>query len=179
MMDFSAVKAVTIPEGVVKKIACAGVTLWEAISFTNQVPISTDTDGSIYNGVGYKDGYRLSSSGGVSGTAVPTATHTGFIKFNAGEVIRVKITGGFTQSGAGNYFNFYDTAFGLVKADYPDSYKNGTYGTTETLSDGSTLITLHNYMGGLTIGQAYYIRISLNPAKGADLIVTVNEEIAG
>ena len=38
-------------------------------NFTNQVPISTDTDGSIFNGVGYKDNVRLSSSGGISSSA--------------------------------------------------------------------------------------------------------------
>lgn len=141
------------------------------------IPTSIDTDGSIYNGVGYKDGYRLSSSGGVSSTAVSTATHTGFIKFKAGEILRVKIVGGAELNGAGNYVNFYGLDFGLVKMDYPESYKNAQYGTWETLDNGDTLITLTNYMSGLTVGQEYYIRVSLNPVKGANLIITVNEEI--
>ena len=32
-------------------------------SYTNQVSTSVDTDGSIFNGTGYKTGYRLNSSG--------------------------------------------------------------------------------------------------------------------
>jgi hypothetical protein len=49
-MDFANLKSLTIPEGEVAEITCNGVTLWKAITFTNQVPISTDTDGSIFNG---------------------------------------------------------------------------------------------------------------------------------
>ena len=37
-MDFSGVKSITIPEGSVKKIVANGVTLWEKISYTNQIP---------------------------------------------------------------------------------------------------------------------------------------------
>lgn len=174
-MDFSTVKKVSIAAGDVKQIAINGVVVWSGVN--NLVSTSIDSDGSIYNGIGYKDGYRLSSSGGVSGTAVPTATHTGFIKFKAGDIIRIKVDGGFVEGGSGNYFNFYNTNFGLVKADYPSYLNNGNYGTIENLSDGSTLMTLTNYTIGLTEGSEYYLRVSLNPCKGADLTITVNEEI--
>lgn len=150
-------------------------------SYTNLVPTSIDTNGSIYNGTGYKDGYRLSSSGGVSGTAVEKATHTGFIKFKKGDIIRVLDKGGwdYIDGVSGNYFNFYNISdFSLVTADYPSSYNNGTYGTTETLADGSTLITMFtNTNSSLTANTEYYLRISFNPGNGANLIVTVNEEI--
>lgn len=58
-----------------------------APSYTNQIPISTDTDGSIYNSIGYMLNMRLPSSG------VPTATEdylvTGFIPFKTGDTIRL------------------------------------------------------------------------------------------
>ena len=62
-----------IPEGRVKQIArkSDGLVLWKQ-GYTNQVPKSTDTNGSIYNGTGYKDNTRLSSSGGVSGVTPST-----------------------------------------------------------------------------------------------------------
>lgn len=34
----------------------------EAVAYTNQIPISTDTDVSVFNGVGYQSGYRLGSN---------------------------------------------------------------------------------------------------------------------
>ena len=34
-----------------------------AMPYTNLVPTSINSDGSIFNGTGYKDGYRLNSSG--------------------------------------------------------------------------------------------------------------------
>lgn len=179
MIDFTGVKAITIPEGAVKQITrkSDGVVLWKAITFKNLVPTSTDANGNVYNGTGYKDGYRLSSSGGVSGTPLSTATHTGFIKFAKGDIIRIKINGGWSPSGSGNYVCFYDKNFKLVKADYPENWKGGTYGVTETLSDGSTLATGFTANQGGTTSACVYFRVSLNPAKGANLIVTVNEEI--
>lgn len=173
-MDFSNVKTITIEAGEVKSLAINGVIVWSGIN--NLVETAIDSDGSIYNNTGYMDGKRLSSSGGVSSSALAVATHTGFIKFVAGDIIRIKIVGGFTEDGAGNYFNYYNTNFGFIKADYP-AYLGGNYGTIETLSNGDTLMTLTNYLSGLTEGQEYYIRISLSPCKGENIIVTLNEEI--
>ena len=175
-MDLSAYKTISLNGTPMKEIYIDGTRVWKR-PVTNWVRKSIDTDGSIYNGTGYKDGYRLSSSGGVSSSAVSTATHTGFMPFTKGDIIRIKIIGGFAQSGSGNYVNFYNSSYGLVKADYPENWKGGTYGTTETLADGSTLITgfTANQLG-VTSAVAYF-RVSLNPAKGANLVITINEEI--
>jgi hypothetical protein len=35
----------------------------DAPAYTNQIPISTDVDGGVYNGIGYLEGYRLGSGG--------------------------------------------------------------------------------------------------------------------
>ena len=62
-------------------------------------------------------------------------------------------------------------------AALPETWKGGTYGTTETLEDGSTLITgFTANQSGVTSAVAYF-RVSLNPCKGANLTITVNEEI--
>ena len=86
-MNFANVKSITIPEGVVTKIVAAGVTLWEAVSYKNLMPTSIDSSGAIYNGTGWKYGYRLSSSKGTE-TAASYHTITGFMPAKAGDVIR-------------------------------------------------------------------------------------------
>lgn len=62
--------------------------------FTNQIPISVDTDGSVFNGAGYKTASRLGSSGTVSDIANSSASSpvfvTGFIPVKHGDVVRLK-----------------------------------------------------------------------------------------
>lgn len=177
-MNLNDMKTITI-EGIgMKSISINGVEIWrEPKAYTNLVPTSVDKNGSIYNGKGYKDGYRLSSSGGVSSSPLETATHTGFMKVKKGDVIRIKVKGGFAQSGSGNYVCYYNSSFGLVKADYPETWVGGKFGKTETLEDGSTLITGYTENQTGVTSAVEYFRVSLNPCKGANLIVTVNEEI--
>ena len=58
---------------------------------TNQVPLSTDVDGSIYNAIGYKNHVRLSSTGGISSSEQLNTATTGFIPFYGDStVIRIK-----------------------------------------------------------------------------------------
>lgn len=55
--------------------------------YINQIPVSVDSDGSVYNTIGYKSGYRLSSSG--TEKALAGSFVTGFIPVKAGDVIRI------------------------------------------------------------------------------------------
>jgi hypothetical protein len=63
-------------------------------SYTNQLPISTDKDGSIFNGTGYKVGYRINSSDAVVAVGTAGATNpvftTGFIPVTTGQIIYLK-----------------------------------------------------------------------------------------
>ena len=88
-MDFSKVKALSISEGVVEKITCGGKVLWQVIKakYTNQIPISTDANGNIYNGKGYKERYYMSNG---TESANNTTDLTGFIPCKVGDVIRLK-----------------------------------------------------------------------------------------
>ena len=158
------------------------------VTYTNLVPTSVDTDGSIFNGTGYKDGVRLSSSGGVSSdtsSAVASSTITGFIPFKNTDVIRMKgaiCKGAFDAYGLHTYFNLYDG----------DKKFNGSMGigevdTTSQLSmvyDEATGVTTFQIIdpdGGTgqfreAAKSAVYFRLSVY-GKGEDLIITVNEEI--
>lgn len=186
-MDFSSIKAITIPEGIVKKIVSAGVTLWQAVqavSYKNWVPYAIDTDGSIYNGgLGYIDGTRLSSSGGTSASA--TTTTTGFIPAKAGDTIRIKGYRWYTSATSIQYLIAYNSTSNFAKV-YTGS-SQGRYQTADFIesmefANGISTVKLKDGVGGYD-----YIRLCTDPyddnetrrdkATGANLIVTINEEI--
>ena len=185
MIDFSKVKKLLIPEGIVKKIVSAGVTLWK--SFTNQVPISTDTDGSIFNGVGYKENVRLSSSGGISSSAQNGSVTTGFIPFPDGDKTVIRMKGVewkamATQSGH-YYINFYDSSKKFLAYLSAGEHVNYTHVVTVTRDSNGVETVEWNQTYGTTNTllqcvrkNAKYIRINAK-GKGADMIVTINEEI--
>lgn len=152
-------------------------------TYTNQVPISIDTDGSIYNGVGYIDKYRLSSSGALKSNTYSVAT--GFIPAKPGDTIRIGGLVWHTDNHAANYLCAYDADFNYIGATYRVA---STYGTriwdTRELVDGVAIIKLLS-----TVTNIAYIRVSTigehestttgTPTKqdGSKLIVTVNQEI--
>ena len=187
MIDFSDLKKLTIGGVELKQLFINGVQVWKAISFTNLVPLSTDTDGTIYNGTGYKDNVRLSSSGGISSSAQNGSTTTGFIPFGGDtDIIRLKGVEWIyakTNYTGHYYFNFYDS-----------NKKFLTYISSQAIEDLSHIITGVRDENGIEtfdfnesygttnstlqlIRQASYIRITAY-GKGADMIVTINEEIA-
>lgn len=152
-------------------VASDGTTIQK---YRNLVPTSIDTDGSVYNSCGYKDGYRLNSSGAEK--AFGRSTVTGYISASGGDVIRL---GGqkWWLSGTGtNYCCAYDSNFTFIGGVYGAEGKNyGTkihsaieYGeevTTITLEDNSNIAYIRaNWSNG-------------NGITGADVILTVNQEI--
>ena len=188
MIDFSKVKKITIPEGIVTKIVCAGVTLWKAITFTNQVPISTDTDGSIFNDVGYEENVRLSSSGGISGSAQEGSVTTGFIPWY-GDTTVLRMKGVEWLNATANYGGHYYIMFydANKKSHGSNDYvwsgqTNISHVCTATRdSNGIETITFNKDYGTSNailqwVRSASYVRITAY-GKGADFIVTINEEI--
>lgn len=158
-------------------------------NFINQVPISEDTAaGSIFNGTGYKDNVRLSSSGGISSNAQNGSVTTGFIPWKNTDVIRMKGAKWLEVGDGGHYyFTIYDsskTAYsGGVGAGCAESgshesshlhvtYDEATGITTFSINDpnGSTGAFRNNAK------SAEFIRINAY-GKGEDLIITRNQEI--
>ena len=79
-------------------------TLEHTAGYTNQIPISTDTDGSIYNdGQGWKTDCRLNSSGLVA--ALEGMEVTGFIPIRYGDTVYLKNVG--YTPGRGNITQSY------------------------------------------------------------------------
>lgn len=142
-------------------------------TYTNQLPLATDTDGSAYNSVGYKSGYRLNSSG--AETATSGVYVTGFIPCQAGDIIRL----------ANMTFNSGDTTSAHRLALY-DSAKANTlvrsaadvgvnYATTfeAVLDDNGAIV---QFTIPATQTTAAYLRVSAAEIGEAS-IITVNEEI--
>lgn len=188
-LNFGDYIGLKISEGTVKKVhrAIDGLVLW-AIKYTNKVPTSIDTDGSIYNGVGYKDNTRLSSSGSVSGTAQNGSVTTGFIPYKGTDVIRMKGAEWLnaTTNYQGHYYiNYYDSNKNFLIGLSSNAYSGiAAYKTAiEIVYDSATGVTsfdlLESSSSSLSIyaQTASYIRINAY-GKGKDLIVTINEEIA-
>ena len=157
-------------------------------TYTNLVPTSTDATGAVFNGVGYQDEARINSSGAVSTSNAAHATCTGFIKVTGGDVVRVKggtfnvaENGGQNANSIGVYgatFNHLGTttvggsAYGIFGNAYAD-YKFASV-VEETTG-------VYKWIVPPAASGVEYIRISCHnnggTAPGANLIVTVNEEI--
>lgn len=148
-----------------------------APSYTNLLPSATDTDGSVYNGVGWKEGYRLSSDGapvGQNGSYL-----TGFIPVKIGDVVHLKNVkwqnGVTTGLNSGNQrVSFYSAD----KAHLAQTNAIGLGGTLSGVKDENgiwTQFTVKNW-SGVDLGNAAYFRLNCAEISG-DSIITANEEI--
>lgn len=151
-----------------------------APAYTNLVPTSIDTDGSVFNGVGYQNGYRISTSSG-SASAETNSTISGFIPAKNGDVIRVYGVDWYNPAGTKNAIAAYDSNFGYIGATYGNFKGTANYPITNTnvVNDHDVCATIRSATDlGKTVA---YIRVSslgLGVATdGANMIVTVNEEI--
>lgn len=181
MIDFSKVKKISIPEGVVKKIVAAGKTIWQAVTYKNWVLYSTESDGkTIYNGgLGYKNGCRVRSGG--AETAHGLAACTGFIPAKGGDIVRFS---GYDvkKVNVGNSINVSNASFsnmGQIVANSSDGY-GCFYGTVHNWDD--VLLEKENVYYWM-VPDGYdiaYIRVTAYTGNGfgTNVIITVNEEIA-
>lgn len=155
-------------------------------SYTNQISISTDIDGSIYNGTGYAVGKRVSTDFSIKAVANPSATNviflTGFIPVKNGDIIRMKNcycealdydnVGIYGQRSSSINIAFYDagkTALGKV-----------AWSAMANPNDWLSCSPFaENIVTEFTItGTAAYMRIAAAPtADASDAILTVNELI--
>lgn len=139
----------------------------DAPAYKNLVPTSIDSNKNIYNGIGYKTGYRLNSSGTESEGATANSILSGFIPYN-GEIIRVW---GSTLNSAGytgNYIAFYDANFNKILVASGTSSEV----TFEALNN-KYLMTFHN-----AVSSAKYIRCGFGQCQDPTMFtVTLNQAI--
>lgn len=108
-----------------------------AAAFTNVLPEATDTDGSVFNGIGYaKYGYELHSSGTVTADGVYVGC-TGFIPVKQNDVVYGK---NIKLEGATVCAVTYDSSKAVVVSSTPSNLPNQTYFYDyETTDDGFKL----------------------------------------
>lgn len=132
--------------------------------FTNLLPKTTDANGNIYNGVGYKNGYRLNTGTGEEETTGVSNGVTGFIPFVKGDVLRLK---GITQGKNGNNVMQY-------RSDYT-KYGNPHYWAS-LIDQGDGVYIFDSSTSSSFLATTAYIRLTLG-AFTDDVIITKNEEI--
>lgn len=174
MMNLAAMKKLSFEGSELKQLFVNGIQVWKG-GYTNRVPLSIDTDGSIYNGVGYLNGYRLSSSGAIKERVGSTVS--GYIPVSGGDVVRIAGVKWLNTDTSLNYVCGYDADFAHIGAVYSMNGGQG-YGTTiwtsiEDLGGMNVAITLRQ------LSNLAYIRVSsaTDTQDGADMIVTVNEPL--
>ena len=139
-------------------------------SYTNQVPISTDANGSIFNGIGYMDGYRLADEW--AGKEAEGYTSTGLIPCTGNDTIRIKGAEWPQTDAVGCYVSLYDANKALlvrVRANNTTAWLTPTY-------DGSTGTITMCLSTNVNAPKMAYVRFSCI-GNGADMILTINEEI--
>lgn len=173
-------KLLSIGGYALKQLKVNGIQVWIApVSYTNQVPISIDTDGSIFNDIGWIGGYRVRSTGGLA-EAEYTAT-TGYIPVSAGDIIRFKISqyGSWDEVHAGNCMCYCSEDFTALGSftQQPAYYGICTAANSViTEADGIySFIVPDN-------PDICYLRMSVrgtmaDGSHGASLIVAANESI--
>lgn len=126
-----------------------------APEYTNWLNIAIDSQGNIYNGCGYKEGYYISTNTQQERQR-NGFTVTGYIPLCAGQTIRVK-----NFDLTGNYA-LYDSSFQPIQANPCSAIfrQEGENGVNSWTSDSE---------------EAHYIRLSGKP--GEDPVITVDEEI--
>ena len=165
--------------------------------YTNLIPTSIDTDGSVYNGIGYLVGSRLNSSGNVvaASTYADSTLVTGYMPFEIGDIVRtyqlrdrLYMPGSDQYVQSNGYISFFDENF--VKLDQFNSGGNSSNvlidaSNSSWIFDESTRVTTVNIAWKAGASGVAYFRMSgmfdlvdgdnNNPA---DSVITVNEEIA-
>jgi hypothetical protein len=198
MIDFSAAKAISIPEGEVVKVEVNGITLWSKLlkpEYTNVLATALDYNGNVANnGLGYWDGYYLSGNKGTVTDGLSyhntDSTHflTGSIKYTKEQIDAltplyikgISLDSPVSHTRVCTYRDEQDTG-----STYRDPCKFSdlsAYMTVEKLGEKYYKLTptanFYNYAYfGNSNGVANnYIRFSF-PGSGDGVIITVNEEI--
>lgn len=152
----------TVTGVIVIQIAAA-----EIPSYTNQIPISKDASGNVFNDTGYKEGYRLNSSG--AEVAIDGYVVTGYMPFKLGQQILFdKFSGKETSNGGLCFCDANHTVLGYIRVNRLIS--EGILTAGQSL-DYTPPASIHNGGSGTmkSIENAAYLRISVQSSNPAAL----------
>lgn len=152
------------------------ITVTATCNFVNQIPISTDGDGSVYNDCGYA-AVKLSSSGTYGVTADSTTKTTGFIPCGADDTLQMVLG---TTSTSAITVGFFDSSKTYL---WRSSLDNTSFTKCVSSSGEIVTFTLDQDASGATSAvlsyfqNSTYVRVQC-ATMDDDSIITVNEEIA-
>lgn len=150
-------------------------TIKTGASYTNQLPVSTDASGAVYNGKGWKEDTRLNTDG-TDKTGATGFVATGFIPCGNDAVIRVKSNVPVTNTESSQAICIFDTDKTHIKR-LNWSALTTTSNALKVNEDGS--IEYHfkasdwSECSGKTVG---FVRLTF-PGINDSTIITINEEI--
>jgi hypothetical protein len=156
------------------------VTEYVPPAYTNLVPTSVDTSGNIYNTTGYKQNYRLGSSGTES--AYNGAIICGFIPIQSlSDVIR--ITGHPSSTAMVSGYNraiLYNSSFAKVGVYDLQSARAGVeLSVNEKFGTHEIKLVMNEHTGIADPSSAVYFRVTVGVCNDPNaFIITRNEEIA-
>jgi hypothetical protein len=183
MINFANLKSLTIPEGNVKAIAINSVTVWGSggaepdepaePTYINQLTEAQAIDSTNkYNGLGYKTGVYLTSSGTFESTGKSNEWLTGCIPYTVNDSIYIKGVSFTTASHDRMYF-FSSKTVRVAPAINSGTTNLGTYFTIETLGADYCKLTPKSGLNAST----QFVRMSFTTGNPANVIITVNQPI--
>ena len=147
----------------------------------NWVPLSTDENGNIYNGIGCLQGYRINSSGNIVEAA--TSCVSGFIPTTMGDTIIIGNSEYQTPGASGHYVAFYDENKQLLKVDTYENAKAGT-GNGSYYQEGDFYkfqfkISAYSNVYKTFIDKIKYIRASMMLVTADRFDIRITREVGG
>lgn len=150
-----------------------GVRLLLVSDETNLVPSAISPSGSVFNGSGFMNGYRLNSSGEI--VSALGAAVTGLIPYTYGKTIQIE--GGLnTADTGGQYVAAYDASGAFLYVNYLAPLIRNSGGSTVCTEDNVFIHTIKTdsftqSADANGFKNAKFIRVSLNPCIGKNLKV--------
>ena len=173
-------KGVTVPAGTTLDGMAALIDLIVTGEITpalvNQIPLSTDTDGAIFNGKGWNSNMRVSSSGTIktqSGYEL-----TGFIPFVKGDILRGGagivglIASGSAANTGYNVISLYDSSKAFIANV---ELKSSSTAAGLTINDDDSF-TFDSSLNSTVTESVAFVRVTTVNITD-DSIITVNQEI--
>lgn len=158
-----------------------------APTYTNWIPLSTDANGNIFNGIGYKTGSRVSSSDGTvkaitNPNAVNAAFCTGYITVQKGNIISLENCWIDTRSldDAASPYGYRTWGLNVIfyanKGDATGA--SATWDAIKSAEIVTELVESDNRVTQFKVNtSAPYMRITLGSDDPSQAILTINEEI--
>lgn len=153
----------------------------EVLPYINQISISTDENGNVYNGCGYALDTSIGSTTGATKSNTGYSC-TGFIPVNFGDVIHFKNP---TLANNGNYRVFFYTA-NKEWIKYDETGNDNPFMTAPNIisfleheldTEGNIAKFTVKAYGNRIPSDTAYMRVSYNTKITNDTVITVNEEI--